>query len=186
VRSGVYAIENAINGKVYVGSSVDVLGRCREHRRLLLLGKHTNRHLQFSWTKYGGEAFRFRLLERCSTASLIGREQHHIDTRNRSCLYNICLIAGTTLGQRLSPEACKNISASKMGIPHTLEHNAAIGNAHRGMKHHHTLESMAKLRILQTGRKYDDATKEKMRAAKLGRNWSVVDGKRVWSQPCQL
>jgi len=62
--SGVYAIRNMTNGKVYVGRSVDCKGRWGHHRAQLRKGKHANPHLQAAWSRYGEGAFVLGILER--------------------------------------------------------------------------------------------------------------------------
>jgi predicted GIY-YIG superfamily endonuclease len=44
--SGIYVISNLVTGKLYVGSAVVMRRRVYEHRRLLMLGTHSNRLLQ--------------------------------------------------------------------------------------------------------------------------------------------
>ena len=52
--SGVYCIQNKINGKVYIGStSRDFETRFKEHKRLLLENRHHCSYLQRAWNKYG-------------------------------------------------------------------------------------------------------------------------------------
>ena len=60
---GVYFIENIREGKTYIGSSVDVMARWREHiegcnnpNKVHL----TNKRLAIDWKKYGSHAFSFR------------------------------------------------------------------------------------------------------------------------------
>jgi group I intron endonuclease len=79
-KSGIYGIECAANGKLYIGSSYQVHTRWSQHRYVLRLGKSTSRYLQYSWTKHGEAAFRFFLIEECDRDALENREQHYIDT----------------------------------------------------------------------------------------------------------
>lgn len=44
--SGVYQIYNTINGKRYIGSSIHIEQRFKEHLRNLRANKHANAHLQ--------------------------------------------------------------------------------------------------------------------------------------------
>jgi group I intron endonuclease len=60
---GVYLIRNTVNGKVYVGSTVDLRVRLVDHFWELAQGKHRNGHLQNAWNKYGKFAFEFEILE---------------------------------------------------------------------------------------------------------------------------
>lgn len=61
---GIYKILNTINGKFYIGSSVNLRKRLYEHFRELELGIHTNKHLQNAWIKYGKEGFKFQVIEK--------------------------------------------------------------------------------------------------------------------------
>lgn len=53
--SGVYLIFNRANKKKYVGSSINVYRRFKEHKTGLSKNKHNNRFLQFAWNKYSEE-----------------------------------------------------------------------------------------------------------------------------------
>lgn len=89
IKGGVYRITNIVNGKVYIGSSVDTTVRFREHKRKLNLGNHYNTYLQRSWNKYGAGVFEFEVIERVRKGRLIERESHHINEHTKTCeLYN--------------------------------------------------------------------------------------------------
>ena len=62
--SGVYAITNAKNKKVYVGSSRDIANRWQTHKRQLTTNTHSNFELQRDWNQHGEGVFRFEVLER--------------------------------------------------------------------------------------------------------------------------
>lgn len=61
--SGIYRITNTVNGKIYVGLSVNIHQRWREHRKMLARGTHSNPHLQSSWQMYGRDAFVIDILQ---------------------------------------------------------------------------------------------------------------------------
>lgn len=66
MNSGIYLITCTPHGKLpryYVGQSVDVGRRFREHIRTLSNGSHTNRRLLRSWRMYGCDCFSFDVLE---------------------------------------------------------------------------------------------------------------------------
>lgn len=109
--SGVYQIINTINNKTYIGSSINCKIRCKSHIRDLLINNHCNNKLQNSWDKYGKNVFMFKLLESVGDKSdLLKREQYYLDTLNPE--YNICKIAGNTLGVKPSNETKERISIS--------------------------------------------------------------------------
>lgn len=58
---GIYCIVNRTNNKRYVGSSIDIKNRFRQHLHCLKNDKHCNKHLQASWNKYGATSFSFRI-----------------------------------------------------------------------------------------------------------------------------
>jgi len=110
----IYGIINKINGHKYVGSSVNFYKRKREHIRLLKKGKHHSDYLQKAWNKYEEKLFEFIVLEEVEhKEDLIKREQWWLD--NSNCEYNICKIAGNTLGVKCSEETKKKISLANSG-----------------------------------------------------------------------
>lgn len=62
-RIGIYLIRNKLNNKVYVGQSINLVRRWREHKSSLRKGKHRCSHLQNSWNKYGEDNFEFLIVE---------------------------------------------------------------------------------------------------------------------------
>lgn len=54
---GIYKLVNTVTHQCYVGQSQRARKRIKEHFRLLRLGKHSNRHLQHAYNKYGADAF---------------------------------------------------------------------------------------------------------------------------------
>jgi group I intron endonuclease len=60
---GVYRIRNTVNGKLLVGSSVNLPAILNRHRAALRFGGHTNRELQKDWAEFGPEAFEFEVLD---------------------------------------------------------------------------------------------------------------------------
>jgi len=89
--SGIYLITNAINGKVYVGSAIDVASRISCHKSLFKSGTHHNKHLRSAVQEYGIKNFTFELWEKCAEKNLHDRESYWIqafDAVNRECGYN--------------------------------------------------------------------------------------------------
>src|ERR1043165_7232101 len=60
---GAYQIRNTVNGKVFVGVSVDLPSILNRNQSQLKMGGHPNRELQKEWTEFGSEAFEFEVLD---------------------------------------------------------------------------------------------------------------------------
>jgi len=60
---GVYWILNSINGKMYIGSAVNIERRWKEHVSKLNRKVHINKHLQNAWLKHGAATFTFEVVE---------------------------------------------------------------------------------------------------------------------------
>ncbi len=61
--SGVYQIKNIANGKVLLGSSLNLEGPLNRHKFMLKIGSHPNKSLQKDWDELGPEQFVFEILE---------------------------------------------------------------------------------------------------------------------------
>lgn len=76
---GIYCIENLVNNKKYVGQSIDIYKRWKDHIDDLEENKHYNVHLQRSWNKYGKDNFKFYVLEECDIDKLNQLEVFYVD-----------------------------------------------------------------------------------------------------------
>lgn len=79
VICGIYKIENIVNGKVYIGQSVNIYNRWQNHKTKLKLNKHYNTYLQNAWNKYGENNFNFEIVEICDESALSDKEIYYID-----------------------------------------------------------------------------------------------------------
>lgn len=61
--SGVFQIKNLANGKVLLGSSLNLEGSLNKHRFMLKIGSHTNKALQADWNEFGPQQFALEVLE---------------------------------------------------------------------------------------------------------------------------
>ena len=92
---GIYKITNKINGKAYIGMSVDIEGRWKGHIKYAFDEKNENspyyhNRLYTAFRKYGLENFEFEVLEECEKHQLKEREKYWIeyyDTYNNG--YNL-------------------------------------------------------------------------------------------------
>jgi group I intron endonuclease len=144
----IYKITSIINNKKYIGSAVDFNSRKSKHLSALQLNKHGNIHLQSHVNKYGIDDLQFSIVEVIMFPELlIQREQYYINTLKPE--FNICKIAGNTLGVKCSDERKEK-----------------IGNANRGRIV--SDETRKKLSIVGKGRVCSEETHKKLSIAQLG------------------
>ena len=86
--SGVYEIINTITGDFYIGSSVDLKRREREHFRESAWKHNQNKPLYKYMQQYGKENFLFKTIWLCVPEELKKYEQIAIDKYNPK--YNVC------------------------------------------------------------------------------------------------
>lgn len=130
-KIGIYCIENIINGKKYIGQSVNLKDRLYGHKTKLKHNKHKNRHLQFAVNKYGIKNFTFNIIEECDAAHLDERERYYISfykSDNEDFGYNI-EPGGSRDIKTMSEQTRLKISESLKGRIFTEEHRAKIGKA---------------------------------------------------------
>lgn len=77
-KSGIYLIRNTVNGKCYIGSAKNLYDRLHQHKCLLKQNRSHNKHLQYSWNKYG-DVFKVEILEYCDDEIKFEREQYYIN-----------------------------------------------------------------------------------------------------------
>lgn len=80
--SGIYKIENLINGKIYIGQSTHIRQRWTEHKKELRANRHGNEYLQRSWNKYGEKNFKHEIIELCPEEELDEKECYYINLYN--------------------------------------------------------------------------------------------------------
>ena len=61
--AGVYQVKNTVNGKVLLGSSLNLEGPLNRHKFMLKIGSHTNKALQKDWDELSPDQFVFEILE---------------------------------------------------------------------------------------------------------------------------
>ncbi len=61
--AGVFQVKNTANGKVFLGSSLNLEGPLNRHKFTLSNGSHRNEALQKDWNTYGPDKFVFEILE---------------------------------------------------------------------------------------------------------------------------
>lgn len=137
MKSGIYVIRNVYDDRHYVGSSINIRNRWKRHIRDLCNKRHHSIHLQRFVNKYGIKSLKFEVLEYCNNNDLLFREQYYLEQSN--CEFNICKIAGSTLGTFRSEDFKQKISVLTKGINNptygmirTVEWRKNISDANKG------------------------------------------------------
>lgn len=113
-KSGIYMWKNKVNGKTYVGSSVDLSKRLRNYFNSSYLSDLKVIMLIYKvLLAHGFVNFRLEILEYCKPSELIKTEQHYIDLLKPE--YNILKIAGSRLGAKHSEQVKAKIKAGALG-----------------------------------------------------------------------
>ena len=178
IISGIYCIENKINGKKYIGQTKNFLQRIGSHKSDLNRHKVRNKHLQDAWDKYGEENFKFYLLQECPKEQLDILEMEIIDefnTMDRDFGYNI-LSGG-------------NVPPNFLGKKHSDATKLKMSKASKGNKHwlgkKHTEETKLKQSNAGKGKKKSLETCKKISDAKKGKNAGINNfwyGKQMFAE----
>jgi hypothetical protein len=106
---GIYKITNKTNGKVYIGGSVDVVGRRSQH----FSGNKNHNDLHLDIELLGKENFLFEVVEECGEEDLRERETFHIKQNflEKQVLYNKTPLSGgrATFEQWVRSEEIKEL-----------------------------------------------------------------------------
>lgn len=149
---GIYLITHIESGRKYVGQSVNIEKRWREHSRSKI-----GTHLANAIAKHGWAAFSAEILELCECEMLDAMEVKHITHHN--CLspsgYNLATGGGHSMH---SPESIAKMSESQKGVLHTPETKAKIAAASKARM---TAEERLHLSITLKGRRRSDDAKAK-------------------------
>ncbi len=134
----IYKLTNKINGKIYVGRTVNLRWRKSKHKRTV-----TNTLVSRAINKYGWENFVLEILEHCDPVDIIQREQYYLDTLKPfdPIGYNILETADENPmeGRKHSIETRKKMSEKKRAL-----YDNGYVNHFAGKKH--TQEAKDKIR----------------------------------------
>lgn len=138
----IYAFYSKSINRVYIGQTVCIPDRLRDHLRKMSKGVHPNKFIQRHINKYGQQDLEFLVLEQdIPKHRLAEREQTHINNHEALGFQLFNLLKAQPVseislevrqkmaehGRRvmanriITPETCAKISASKKGIPNKRE-----------------------------------------------------------------
>lgn len=162
--SGIYVIYNNQSGKMYIGSSKNILDRWRRHKYHLNKGIHDNIYLQRAWDKDGKESFEFQIVEYCDANVLHEREQVWIDSLNvldKAIGYNLTMDTQRPgKGYKHSPETLAKMSKAQIGRKHSQETLRKMSENQKGKRW--TEEAKLKASLKRKGRKVSEETRRKI------------------------
>jgi group I intron endonuclease len=128
--SGIYCIQCLVTNMVYLGSSVDLERRIREHFRC-----SSNLLLRKAIAEYGKEYFVFSIVEICVLDTLLDREQYYVNllfTLPENVRYNMCPKVGTCKVLTHSEGTKAKIGNFRKGSKHSEVTNASVRNSLKG------------------------------------------------------
>jgi group I intron endonuclease len=158
--SGIYKIENLVNGHCYIGQSVDLKTRKGQHFNYLLKNKHKNKYLQRAYDLHGKENFVFEILLLCETFELTYYEQKYVDILSPEYnLHKECVTS--SLGYKYSDESKAKISRNHADVSGDKNPLFGIG---------HTEETKKRLSEIRFGKKHSEETKKKISDKTSGEN----------------
>lgn len=184
---GIYKIVNLVNGKAYIGQSVDVNKRKREHLNNYKREENKHKALYMAFNKYGINNFKFEVIQECSLEELDDLEIKYIelyDSYKKG--YNMTLGGGGLrgikpwLGRKHTDETRKKLREVHLGKKLSKETIEILKQMRKGNKYRlgkkHTRETIEKLRKLNIGennamygKSHSKETRNKIRMAKKGK-----------------
>nr|DAH03957.1 MAG TPA: intron associated endonuclease [Caudoviricetes sp.] len=129
---GIYKITNTVDGKIYIGQTVNYEKRKRSHRSYLLNNKHCNSHLQRAFNKYGLDSFKIELIQECKIDELDDLEKFYIkkyNCCNEKSGYN--MMYGGQKYRKFTPEVLEKMSRARKGKKLSEEHKRKISLANK-------------------------------------------------------
>lgn len=155
MKSGIYCIENKINGKKYIGQGIDVEKRMWQ--------QHKNcKHLENALKKYGADNFERYIIEYCSVEELDDKEEFyikemksHVSVNGYNLLWRGFSRRGThhseetkkklsIVHSNISEDTRRKMSESQKGRVQKKESKEKISRSNKG-KHFLSLEQLAKM-----------------------------------------
>lgn len=194
-KSGVYAVKLIDDGRIYIGQSVNIDNRLRNHLSSLRHEHHHNKYLQNAFNKYGENSFSFSIIEMVPVKDLDDREKYWIsELSSDNPFFGFNLVSGgnsnkTTpqivrikisnglRGRILTYDTRKKISDSRLGMKFSDSHKAAIRKSKTGVNNpgygkKRTEKTRLLMSIAQKGKVLSAEHRANISKAMKGRSWS--------------
>ena len=168
---GIYKITNKLNGKVYIGQSIDIDTRWRQH-----INAKDNYAIHNAIKKYGEENFSFEVLLECPAEMLDAWE------RDMIALYDCISPKGYNLTEgggrcKYSEETRLKMSNARKGIHLSEETRLKMSNIRKGR--HLSEETKIKIGNAQKGIPRSEEFKRKISEANKGKNLSEEHKRKI-------
>ena len=170
IKTGIYKIQSIIKpDRFYIGSAINLPNRKRQHFYTLKVNKHGNSRLQNHYNKYGKEDFIFSVLLECDAENLLIEEQKLLDSTKP--FFNICKVAGNTLGVIRTEESKRKMSEAKKKMTDETKQKlreARLRQPNPNLGRPMSEAQKQKLREINLGKKHSEETKLKVSMARKG------------------
>lgn len=156
-KSGIYLLHNLVNGKQYVGSSIDLKRRLYSYYSPSKL--IDNRHISNSILKYGHNNFAVLILELVEQSDhiktdLLNKEQYYIDLLKP--VLNLNPTAGSSLGYKHSKETKALLASLRTGKSLSEETKQLLSELFSGELNPfwgktHNLDTLTRMKLSKIG-----------------------------------
>lgn len=167
---GIYKITNKLNGKVYIGQSIHIKTRWRQH-----ITAKDDTLLHKSIQKYGAENFSFEILLECPAEMLNDWEKDMIALYDCISPNGYNLTEGGENTYQISDEVKLKISNSHKGYKFSDEAKRKMSEArkgktpwNKGKTNVYSEETLLKMSELKKGRQLSEETRSKMSESRKG------------------
>lgn len=194
MSSGIYLITNNVNGKVYVGQSVNIERRWLAHKEASENGKEL--HLYRAIRKYGIDNFSLKVLMYINDKSLMNELEAKFiidyNSTDRKFGYNLQSGGKSFLQSEETKEKLRTVFSSEnvkekcrvshLGKRHSESSKEKMRQAKLGVPQ--SKEHINNCRASKLGKRPSLETKEKMRKAHLGLHWFTNGIETVKARTC--
>lgn len=170
--SGIYCFENKVNGKKYIGKSINLKKRILDHINSLRRNKDDCTYLQNAWNKHGEESFFVYIVDECDSGILLEYEKYYISEfkTKRPNGYNLTDGGDGSHGFKHSEETKTKISGIRREYYKNNPHPAFGKNVNE--------ETRERISKSLSGRKLSDEMKNKLSQSHSGENHYLFGKKR--------